>query len=356
MSVIQIIEGLRKSSIKVDSNDLTNIKYDQRDNIKDLSYIDTFLKVISQSNQLTIVYANVDTAFINMETKEVTLPNYIIHDREMYILMGSHEISHALHTPSAFYAQHNNTDKLNDETPTVKGIKLNKNLFACINIVEDIRIEKLIRHQFPGFVSVYKAGYKKLLDTNPNFNVTSSSWKKMSLSNKINVKSKAGDLIDYPLTDNEIAVLKYMKTAKTFDDVLVRAVYLYKQMLTENKKKSKSSSSKSNIVSKSDSDKIEDFLEKIDNELSDAQEAADMSSEDKEAFNSNLLNELNNLIENLEKSLDNPQDIAGGDVMEESREKYVKKADRAQKKAHNFNAKEDEKYKRLVKNPLLSII
>lgn len=350
MSVIQILEGIRKTSFEEDSNDLTNIKYDQRDNIKDLSYIDTFLKVISQSNQLTIIYANVDTAFINVETKEVTLPNYIIHDRDMYILMGSHEISHAIHTPSVFYAQHNNTDNHNDKTPIIKGIKLNKNLFACINIVEDIRIEKLIRNQFPGFVSIYKAGYKKLLDTNPNFKVTDASWKKMSLSNKINVKSKAGDLINYPLTDNEIAVLKYMKTAKSFDDVLVRAVYLYKQLLIDYKKKSGFGGGKS------DSDKIEDFLKKIDIELGDAQEAADMSSEDAEAFNSNLLSELNDLIENLEGSLDNPQDIAGGDVMEESREKYVKKAERSQRKAHNFNAKEDKKYKRIVKNPLSAII
>lgn len=349
MSIIQILEGIRKTSSSEESSDLTNIKYDQRDNIKDLSYIDTFLKVISQSNQLTIVYANVDTAFINVENKEVTLPNYIIHDRDMYILMGSHEISHAIHTPSVFYSQHNNTDN-NDKTPIIKGIKLNKNLFACINIVEDIRIEKLIRNQFPGFVSIYKAGYKKLLDTNPNFKVTEASWKKMSLSNKINVKSKAGDLINYPLTDDEIAVLKYMKTAKSFDDVLVRAVYLYKHMLINHKKNSSFGGGKS------DSDKIKDFLEKIDDELGDAQEAADMSSEDAEAFNSNLLSELNDLIESLEASLDNPQDISGGDVMEESREKYVKKAERAQHKAHNFNAKEDKKYKRIVKNPLSAII
>ena len=32
------------------------------------------------------------------------------------------------------------------------GKEISRKLFGCINIVEDIRIEKLIRQQFPGFV------------------------------------------------------------------------------------------------------------------------------------------------------------------------------------------------------------
>lgn len=354
MSLAEILSKIKETNITGEDSRITesglNIKYNPRDNIKDLSYIDTFLKVISQNSQLIINYKNVETAYIDMNTGEITLPLYIVKDRDMYILMGSHEVSHALNTPKDFYALHNSKN-----APTIHGIKINRNLFSCINIVEDIRIEKLIRNQFPGFVAIYKNGYKKLLDTNPNFKVSKSSWNKMDLANKINIKSKAGDLISFPLTDTEVAVLKYMKTAKTFDDVIIRAVYLYKSMLKDSVEKSKLKFN--NSSDSADNKRKEKFIKIIDEELKDAQEATDELNENSDgpAINSKMLKELNNLIENLEESLNYADDYST-DIMEESKDKFIKKNKKKHSADYNFNGKAVTAYTKIIKDPLSAII
>ena len=392
-TLAEILESIRGESKPSQDKSIDSIKYTPKDNTKSLDYIDTFLRIISQNSKLEIKYDNVETAFINMATGIITLPNYITNDRDMYILMGSHEVSHALHTPKDFYTIHNS------KSNTIHGITLNRNLAMCINIVEDIRIEKLIRAQFPGFVSVYKAGYKKLLESNPNFSVTAASWKKMSLANKINVKSKMGDLINFPLTDKEYAVLKYMKTAKNFDDVVIRAVYLYNEMVKDKEDKSKDKDDKddtvedsqSNLPDVDDKDESEDSTdftgnsdawEKSDNaddtsssestsdgegddsesedsvanELAEAQSAADAMNSGQQksgTFNKKMLDMLNDLVNDIEESLENPDTTEDlfDDVMENSREQYIKNSG-----GNNHKVFSRQKYRKIISNPLSAIL
>lgn len=237
MNIDTIIKNVKEKSksdnmsnsnrINKDSS-VTLINYSPEENVKDLSYIDKFLKVISNNGRLTIQYSEGDDAYMNMQTETITLPNYITKDRDIYLMIGSHEISHSLHTPREFYKHH---DKKG--LPIVGGVKLNKNLSMCINIVEDIRIEKLIRNKFPGFVSTYQRAHEKLAKTNPNFRITEQIWDNLSIANKINIKAKVGSLLKYELTSYEYALYKYMASAVTFNDVLVRSLYLYKEMIKD---------------------------------------------------------------------------------------------------------------------------
>ena len=178
---------------------------------KDLSYIDTFLKVISNNNRLNITYSNeARVGYYTPALNKVVLPYYITKDRDVYILMGSHEISHVLHTPLEFLDNHDGTNS--NKHPTVRGVKFNKVLMNCINIVEDIRIERLIRNKFPGFVAVYERGYTKLFYT--LFNMAEDSWDKMHLGDRINHKAKLGKLSKHQLTTYEEGIFRYLKDTK----------------------------------------------------------------------------------------------------------------------------------------------
>ena len=199
---------------------------------KDLSYIDTFLKVISNNNRLNITYSNeARVGYYTPALNTVVLPYYITKDRDIYILMGSHEISHVLHTPLEFLDNHDGANS--NKHPTVRGVKFNKVLMNCINIVEDIRIERLIRNKFPGFVAVYERGYTKLFYT--LFNTAEDSWDKMHLGDRINHKAKLGKLSRHQLTTYEEGIFRYLKDTKDFNDVIIKSLYLY-NILMENEK------------------------------------------------------------------------------------------------------------------------
>lgn len=217
------------------NNESNNIKdtifnnnYDSRNNEKDLSYIDKFLKVITSNHKIDINYADVPTAYMNIETGNITLPKYVMNDRDIYITMGSHEVSHVLHTPRDFYDKHNKSQSGNI---MIGSVELTQLFFFCINIVEDIRIEKIIRRKYPGFVEIYNRASKKILDG--LFEVTEEKWNKLTIADKINIKAKCTNHLQFELTPYEDGVLKYMKKADTFNDVLVKAAYLYKLIMDE---------------------------------------------------------------------------------------------------------------------------
>lgn len=205
-----------------------NNNYDSKNNEKDLSYIDKFLKVITSNHKIDITYADVPTAYMNIETGNITLPKYVMNDRDIYITMGSHEVSHVLHTPRDFYDKHNKSQSGNI---MIGSVELTPLFFFCINIVEDIRIEKIIRRKYPGFVEIYNRASKKILDG--LFEVTEEKWNKLTIADKINIKAKCTNHLQFELTPYEDGVLKYMKKADTFNDVLVKAAYLYKLIMDE---------------------------------------------------------------------------------------------------------------------------
>lgn len=244
---------------------------------KDLSYIDTFLKVISNNNRLNITYSNeARVGYYTPALNEVVLPYYITKDRDVYILMGSHEISHVLHTPLEFLDNHDGTNS--NKHPTVRGVKFNKVLMNCINIVEDIRIERLIRNKFPGFVAVYERGYTKLFHT--LFNMAEDSWDKMHLGDRINHKAKLGKLSKHQLTTYEEGIFRYLKDTKDFNDVIIKSLYLY-NILMENEKpndEEQQEQAEDECEAKGDNKNTDPDVE--DNNPKDSNEPGDGSSND----------------------------------------------------------------------------
>jgi hypothetical protein len=207
---------------------------------EDLAYLDKFFKIVAGRKGISIVRTNSDTAAWNPDTDIIYLPVFATNDKDIYLMMGSHEISHAKNTPKTFYKEHNDK-KTGKKIVLSSGKEISRKLFGCINIVEDIRIEKLIRQQFPGFVANYRNAYRKLLDY-PSFaiykNLTQESWENdFTIADRINAKAKFGSNIPFPLNDKEYAVLKYCASAKSFDEVLVRALYLHSLLIEEQEQK-----------------------------------------------------------------------------------------------------------------------
>lgn len=268
------LEDIIKNRKVVDSGD--DIEYTPS-GTKDLSHIDTFLKVISNNNRLNIIYSNeARVGYYTPALNQVVLPYYITKDRDVYILMGSHEISHVLHTPLEFLDNHDGTNS--NKHPTVRGVKFNKVLMNCINIVEDIRIERLIRNKFPGFVAVYERGYTKLFHT--LFNMAEDSWDEMHLGDRINHKAKLGKLSKHQLTTYEEGIFRYLKDTKDFNDVIIKSLYLYNILMENEKPNDKEQQEQAEEECEADGENINTDPDVEDNNPKDSVEPGDGTSDD----------------------------------------------------------------------------
>lgn len=183
------------------------------------AYLDRFFALLAEEN-LTVVRANVSTASINVHTRVITIPNYAVTDKDVFLVMGSHEVSHALNTPREW---------AHDEVGKIR----NGEMRDCINIVEDIRIEKLIRNKFPGFVAVYQRGYRKLMQTE---HFSTDMWDSFNICDRVNAKAKLGSFLDKEMTQFEESVYHYVTTnLHTFKDTLRAATFLHKILKMEDK-------------------------------------------------------------------------------------------------------------------------
>ena len=65
---------------------------------QDWAYLDKFFALLAEE-KITVVRRPTSTASFDTKRRIVTIPNYATEDKDIFLLMGSHEVSHALNTP-----------------------------------------------------------------------------------------------------------------------------------------------------------------------------------------------------------------------------------------------------------------
>lgn len=173
-------------------------------------YIDKFIKLLAQED-LIVIRGNFSTASCDPKARIVKIPYFSLAHEPTAVLMSAHEVSHARNTPKNWYH--------------IAKIGNNKALASCINIVEDIRIEKIIKNTYVGLVHIFDEAYQHLIKIGffGPLNV-----EKMCFADMINVHAKTGRHSPVQITlPMDIAAYKYIRSAVTFEDVVKRAAFLY---------------------------------------------------------------------------------------------------------------------------------
>ena len=173
-------------------------------------------KLLAREN-ITIQRGEFDTASFNLKTRILELPLWETINNDVLDLFIGHEISHALNTPA---------DGAELFASRCKGIP-----FSVCNIIEDIRIEKLVQKEYPGLISSFKAGYT-FLHENDFFKLDMIPMSERTLVDRINIKAKLRDLVEVPFADDEMELVNIAFNCKSYDDVL-DAVNLFKEKLGE---------------------------------------------------------------------------------------------------------------------------
>ena len=159
-------------------------------------------KLLATEN-LIVEQRNVRTAMFDTVNRVLTVP---ILDKnipsETYDLFMGHEVGHALYTPQ----RHFEIDKKNG---------VNRGLS---NIIEDARIEKMIKMRYPGLRNSFLKGYRDLLDRN-FFEIKDRDVNEMSFVDRINLHFKCGVLLNVEFDKDESKIIKKIEKLETYDEI-----------------------------------------------------------------------------------------------------------------------------------------
>jgi hypothetical protein len=162
------------------------------------------------TEDLMVEHKKVETACFNVHTRVLTLPLWEKASNTVYDLLVGHEVGHALYTPDEDW------------------LKENKIPPQFVNVVEDARIEKLMKRRYAGLAKTFYNGYKELVDDD-FFQIKDNKLETYNLADRVNLWFKIGNYVDIPVEgDEEIEIINLVADTETFADVLVAAEALYK--------------------------------------------------------------------------------------------------------------------------------
>ena len=172
---------------------------------------DSLAKLMATEN-LTIVHKKVPTAYFDLENRILCCP--ILKDEispELYDLFMGHEVSHALNTP--YEGVHSAVTK-------------NRTLKGYLNVVEDVRIEKMIKNKYQGLRKSFYKAYNELMDMD-FFGIKDRNLQELSLIDKINLITKCGSRVQIKLTKEEQEFLDWSNRCQTWEEVVECATAIY---------------------------------------------------------------------------------------------------------------------------------
>jgi len=172
------------------------------------------------TEDLIVEHKQVETASFNVETRVLVLPLWEKASSEVYDMLVAHEVGHALFTPCEDWL-----DRY-DIPP------------SFVNIVEDARIEKLMKRKYAGLPKTFFTGYKELQGMD-FFKLSGIDVNEMGIADRLNLYFKIGNFIDIDFNDYEKTLVSMVKSAESFDDVLEysKVIWEYAKEELEQKKK-----------------------------------------------------------------------------------------------------------------------
>ena len=173
------------------------------------------------TEDLIVEHKQVETASFNVETRVLVLPLWEKASSEVYDMLVAHEVGHALFTPCEDWL---------DRYPEIPP--------SFVNVVEDARIEKLMKRKYAGLPKTFFIGYKELQGMD-FFKLSDIDVNNMGIADRLNLYFKIGNFIDIDFNDQEKTFVSMIKSAESFDDVLEysKVIWEYAKEELEEKKK-----------------------------------------------------------------------------------------------------------------------
>ena len=160
------------------------------------------------TEDLIVEHKNCETACFNVHTRVLTLPMWEKASNTVYDLLVGHEVGHALFTPDENWL----------EKVAVPP--------QFVNVVEDARIEKMMKRKYAGLAKTFYHGYKEL-QAEDFFSISDSNVADLNLADRANLYFKVGNFVNISFHSEEKLLIQKIADVETFDDALRVAEELY---------------------------------------------------------------------------------------------------------------------------------
>jgi len=174
------------------------------------------------TEDILVEHKKVETAEFNVQTRVLTLPMWEKASSRIIDMLVGHEVGHALYTP---------------DTEWWKEVQIPQQF---VNVVEDARIEKLIKRRYEGLNKTFYNAYHELSDKD-FFDIQNKDMSDFNLADRVNLYFKIGHFVDIDFNTEENFLVSKIELAETFEEVLVLAKELYtlckQQLEQENKER-----------------------------------------------------------------------------------------------------------------------
>jgi hypothetical protein len=161
------------------------------------------------TEDLVVEHKKVPTACFNVHTRVLTLPLWEKASNIVYDLLVGHEVGHALFTDDVDWTEETNVPQ------------------QFVNIVEDARVEKLIKRKYAGLAKTFYGGYKELKEQD-FFEIGDEDISTFNLADRANLYFKIGNFLTLDFNSEENEIINLIASTETFSDVLNAAEELYK--------------------------------------------------------------------------------------------------------------------------------
>ena len=180
---------------------------------------DRLAKLLATENVIVRHSIAAKTASFDIKSRILTLPVLKDMDADITDLMVGHEVGHALYTPVDGW----------ENAITKDGVNQN-----ILNIVEDPRIEKLVKRKYPGLRRAFISGYRSLMEQ--GFFGAHLNFEEMNVLDRLNMHFKGGASMQVPFDDAELWMVEDVEACESFTDVVIvtkKIMMAYSELLNQ---------------------------------------------------------------------------------------------------------------------------
>lgn len=156
---------------------------------KQKEILDSVARIMAAESIVIVEKQGISTASFDLVNRIVYIP--IWNDKDLtyenHVALRSHEVGHAVWTPS---------DSKLFEQLAKDGI------LAYVNVIEDIRINEFLKRKYPGLIKIFNTSYRQFFDTN-FYGVDHSTVNDLDFADRINIAFKVGSYAGVRFTTEE---------------------------------------------------------------------------------------------------------------------------------------------------------
>ena len=164
----------------------------------------SYLAKLLATENISVEHRKVKTAFFDLKQRLLVVPIWKEMNKDILDLLLAHEIGHALFTPQQEWKDAIEKEKINR---------------SFLNVIEDARIEKLVKRKYPGLQQSFIKGYRDLIN-NDFFKTRDRNVDEMLLIDRLNMHFKSSFVeSNIYFSSEEKMIVQKMLNVETFEDV-----------------------------------------------------------------------------------------------------------------------------------------